>query len=253
MSSEYVVKNWVDVGVESREHIAEIEKKVWAPWLAAGVESIEGRNEIFPKGQLTVIDGSNIPVASLSTNRVNIDISNLPSWDDVAGEPTTYENTYISSGDTLVLMSMNVDPHHQGKGHPAKLIKAAKELANDSEVKQLLGSFRPSGYGEACIQEGVVLPFWEYCQSVRDDGMPVDPWLRNLKRNGGISIISEDPSAMEVEVSLEDFAYFKESYKPEKWVELELGKIACGETGFWQIHDDKAVYRESNVWGIIPL
>lgn len=105
--------NWTPHDAEKIFDI--LEKPNWAPWLAASKESIEGRSLVFPKGQLVIksIDGT--PIASLSTNQIYWDgkVETLPTWDDVAGEPTTYEKTYDPNGNALVMMSMNVHPEHQ--------------------------------------------------------------------------------------------------------------------------------------------
>lgn len=42
----------------------------------------------------------------------------LPCWDKIAGDPTDYSQTYKPEGNTLVAMSMNVDPLHQGRVSP---------------------------------------------------------------------------------------------------------------------------------------
>ena len=44
----------------------------WAPWLAASLESMTGRSDVFPEGQLVVWDNVNsLPAASLSLNRIS--------------------------------------------------------------------------------------------------------------------------------------------------------------------------------------
>lgn len=105
--------NWTPQDAEKIYNI--LEKPNWAPWLEASKESIEGRSIVFPQGQLVIksIDGT--PIASLSTNQIYWDgkVEALPTWDDVAGDPTTYEKTYHPNGNALVMMSMNVHPEHQ--------------------------------------------------------------------------------------------------------------------------------------------
>ena len=62
-----------------------------------GQDSIKGRSIIFPQGQLMLKSKEGLPIASLSTNRVewNGDMVTLQSWDDYAGDPTTFEKKNI--------------------------------------------------------------------------------------------------------------------------------------------------------------
>ncbi len=72
-----------------------LERFNWAPWLAASADTLSGRAKIFPQGQLVLKNEVGIPLASLSTNQIawNGDPITLPNWDNIAGDPTTYENT----------------------------------------------------------------------------------------------------------------------------------------------------------------
>lgn len=227
----------------------------WAPWLAASKESLLGRSKVFPKGQLVTTDIQGNPLASLSMNRIswNGNPLSLPSWDMVAGEPTTYERTYQPQGNALVMMSMNVDPLHQGEGLAKRLIEQAKLLAIELGVEYIIGSFRPNEFGKYKAMEGKQhTTFREYISKTRDDGLPIDGWIRNLYRNG-MKPIQIDAKAMTVTIPIEEFFNYQKTYNVGSWKEVSPGIWECGEVGSWQINyaNSTATYQESNLWGIV--
>lgn len=244
----HIVTSWQQVDVPYMHQVLELPN--WAPWLAASAETLSQRAEVFPLGQLVVVDAKKEPLASLSMNKIwwDGDVATLPSWDQVAGDPTTYENTYDPNGNTLVMMSMNVSPKHQGEGFARKLIEQAKLLAIKQDVDHLIGSFRPNEYGTYKLAHMDAIPDFEtYCNMQRADGLPVDSWIRNLTRNG-MQPLSVDPKAMIVPMPLEEFnAFFDKS----TWKETQEGMFECGEVGTWTILGNQAVYQESNLWGLI--
>jgi hypothetical protein len=89
---------------------------------------------------------------------------------------------------------------------------------------------------------------------IREDGFPVDSWLRNLVRNGMVPL-TVDQNAMTVTASLDQFNQYKTSYNPDKWKEVGPGLWECGEVGRWTIDNisNAATYKESNLWGLLPI
>ena len=230
-----------------------LENKCWAPWLAASPESMDGRAETFPDGQVCLtIDGT--LMATLSANRINWDgkLESLPTWDEVAGEPTDYSKTYQPNGNSLVLMSMNVDPAARGLQLPKLLIAKLLGYASIQGIEHVIGSFRPSAYGKAVLaavnEGGKLPPFETYCSSTDDHGNYIDPWLRALARNG-MTPIAIDSKAMQVSLSAEEF----EGVKQHSWQQIELDGVTIwcpDETGvFYQRPDGSYLYKEINLWG----
>ncbi len=267
LASSLVIEEWKPS--EAMDIYTQLEHPNWAPWLEASAETIAGRAIIFPKGQL-LIKENGLKVASLSINQIDWDGNpdTLPSWDKVAGKETTdYSETYKSSGNTLVLMSMNVAENSKGKHLPSNLITHTKQLAQELGVEYLIGSFRPSGYGKAKLEHkgfgdsqypfgyqhlldymplteygkrvmAKSSDFWNYCLAkVPGTQKPLDPWLRSLWWSG-VQLIKEDPWAMEVHASATEFKTYKATYHPELW---KLSRTArsgaesweCGEVGEW--------------------
>jgi len=190
--------------------------------------------------------------ASLSLNKINWDgdIAHLPSWDDVAGDPTDYSKTYIPNGNTLVLLSMNVAGEYKGLQLPSKMIDAAVHAAKSLDVAHLIGSFRPSGYGE--VKKGMPdLDFETYCMLKKHGSdKPLDHWLGSLWHMG-MKMLAVDDKAMTVSVPISEF----EVYKQSDWKEIQPGIWECGEVGTWKVNEKSgmATYQESNVWGSLPL
>lgn len=256
LQTQLTISNWTP---EIADEIYEkLEHPNWAPWLEASQTTIAGRANVFKQGQLLIVDNGTM-AASLSMNRINWDGNpdTLPSWDQVAGQKTTdYSETYKFNGNTLVLMSMNVAPSHYGQQLPAKLIENVKAFAQKNEIDHLIGSFRPSGYGKAKKEFSYQLPFWDYCQmKIPGTDKPVDPWLRSLWWSG-MEMIKEDDNAMLVKVTHSELMEYMQNYHPESWVQINqdagVQHWECGEVGSWMV-GMSSWYRESNVWGKIPL
>jgi len=242
---------------ESYGIYAQLEHPNWAPWLEASIETLAGRAKTFPEGQLVLTNGLGMKLASLSLNQIywDGDPSHLPSWDAVAGDPTDYSQTYDKDGNTLVLMSMNVAPGHYGEQLPSLMVDHTQMLAKALGVSHIIGSFRPSGYGNAKKEHGYVLPFAKYVGMMKEGGdKPLDPWLRSLSWKG-MQMLAVDGHAMVVQVPMDQFEGYKKSYHPLAWEKTPQGVWECGEVGSWSLDckKDIATYVESNVWGSLPV
>jgi GNAT superfamily N-acetyltransferase len=254
--SELSINTWQGYSAENGiEPIAKLEQACWSPWLGASLESLAGRAEVFPNGQLCIYSELGL-LGTLSVNEIqwNGQPECLPTWDEVAGEPTTYEHTYVPGGNTLCLMSMNVSPLGRGQQLPKQLISTLLDFAKNTGVEHVIGSFRPSAYSQAvlaAIEDGHEPPsFEDYCTSTNELGEPADPWLRSLSKNG-MKPIAVDHHAMYIPVAQEEF----DELKKPNWQQIVIGgKQAwwCGETGFFYPQADGSyVYSESNLWGTL--
>jgi len=269
-----------------------LESATWAPWLAYTKDQLARHRQVFGPGQFEVWDDKHNLNGILSTNRINWagNAGDLPTWDEVAGEAVTYEETYVPDGNTLALMSISVDPATRGKGVYRDLILQAQDLARISQIERLVGDFRPSGFGAYKRNTGF-FDFEEYCRTTRSeaepnylniklpalkkDDQPQDPWLRAVKRLG-MTELAADPRAMVVPASTEELDNYRETYKPEDWWKVtdpeqisyllgwhqphqDIESVEeiweCGETGTWYVDrtHGAAVYIESNLWGELPI
>lgn len=237
---------------EAGEIYRELEVPNWAPWLRASPETLAKRAEAFPDGQLAVWTSEGRPIASVSLSRFNYsgDLQALPTWDELMGDPPTGEKTFVPDGNAVGMMSINVHPEYQGAGLTRVIIDEVRKKAKDLGVKHIMGSFRPSQFGEYTYEnprEG----FITYALKERPDNLPLDAWLRALARNGMRMLRVDDAAMVVPDVPREQFDEYRRTYNPEKWKQIAPAVWRCGETGIWLAGKESAVYVESNVWGIL--
>lgn len=230
----------------------ELEVPNWAPWLRASPETLTKRAEAFPEGQLAIWTPEGRPIASLSLSRFNYDgdPQALPTWDEIMGDPPTGEHTFVPDGNAIGMMSINVHPEFQGAGLTRVIIDDVKKRAKDLGIKHIMGSFRPSQFGE-WTHEHPREGFVTYALKERPDNLPLDAWLRALTRNGMRMLRVDDAAMVVPEVPIEEFNNYRETYNPEKWRQIAPHVWRCGETGVWITGENSATYIESNVWGIL--
>ncbi|HLC87875.1 MAG TPA: hypothetical protein VJG66_02370 [Patescibacteria group bacterium] len=252
MNNKIDIRNWKP---QDGEKIFELEEKCWAPWLRMTADILSSIAGVFPEGQLLVEDENGLIRASLTTNRIEWPgKEKFPTWDEVAGEGIEsgdYHLTYKKDGDTLVMMSMNVHPDFRGEGYPGLMLERLRNYSKQNEIKHIIGPFRPSDYGIFKLKQ-TDPGFSKYCEMKREDGMPVDGWLRNLYRNG-MKKIKIQKKSMFVKVSKDEFEQFKVNYRPDLWKEIKKNTWECGEVGNWKLFADHAIYTEDNIWGEMPL
>lgn len=228
-----------------------LEMPNWAPWLRATPKTLAKRAEVFPQGQIAVWDG-NRPAASISLNRFNFDGDPelLPTWDQLAGDPSTYEKTFVPDGNAVAMMSINVHPDYQGKGLTQTIIGAVKALKPQIGIEHVMGSFRPNQFGEYS-HEKPYAHFTSYVHSKDQKGLPRDAWLRALHRNGMVQLRIDDAAMVVPDVPRGEFDNYRATYNPNKWKQTAPNVWRCGETGVWVAGEKTAAYIESNVWGIL--
>ncbi|OGH21647.1 MAG: hypothetical protein A2629_01945 [Candidatus Levybacteria bacterium RIFCSPHIGHO2_01_FULL_41_15] len=229
----------------------ELEVPNWAPWLRASPETLAKRAVVFPEGQIAIWKGKR-PIASISLNRFNYDGNpdNLPTWDELAGYPSTYEETYDPNGNAVAMMSINIHPEFQGQGLTGDIITAVKTLRETLGIKHIMGSFRPSQFGDYS-HDNPRANFTTYSHLKRPDRLPQDAWLRALTRNGMDVLRVDDFAMMVPDVSMEEFEEYRRTYFPEKWRKMRPDVWRCGQTGIWVVGRNGATYLEGNVWGIL--
>lgn len=236
---------------EAQKIFDELEVPNWAPWLRASVETLRKRAEVFPEGQIAVWEGER-PIANISLARFNYDGNpdDLKTWDELMGIPATGEKTYNPDGNAIGMMSINVKQDYQGQGLAKTIIDSVRDVASKLGVKYIMGSFRPTQFGE----HGHKNPhanFTGYVGSKREDNLPMDAWLRILTRNGMRMLRIDDAAMVVTDVTRGEFDDYRKTYKPEKWKQISPTVWRCGETGVWFVGKKNAVYAESNVWGIL--
>jgi len=236
---------------EAQRIYEDLEVPTWAPWLRATPETLAKRTEVFPEGQIAIWNGER-PIASISLNRFNYDgnVGNLPTRDELAGYPSTYEGTFVPDGNAVAMMSINIHPEFQGKGFTQDIITAVKTLKTTLGIEHVMGPFRPSQFGDYS-RDNPDANFTSYVHLKRPDELPVDAWLRTLARNGMRMLRIDDAAMVVPDVSIEQFNQYRYSYNPGKWTEIRSNVWRCGQTGIWIVGEETATYTEGNVWGIL--
>ena len=140
--------------------------------------------------------------------------------------------------DAISAVEIAVHPDRQGAGVSQHMLAALRDNAARRGFGELLAPVRPNG--KADIHE----PMSTYAFRVREDGLPVDPWLRVHVRAGG-RIEKVAPRSMVITGTLEEW---------RAWTRLpfdDTGPVVVPQA-LTSVHCDVehgvAAYVEPNVW-----
>jgi GNAT superfamily N-acetyltransferase len=140
--------------------------------------------------------------------------------------------------DAISAVEIAVRPDRQGTGLSRQLLEALRDNAARRGFAELVAPVRPNGKADAHE------PMSTYAFRVREDGLPVDPWLRVHVRAGG-HIEKVAPRSMVVPGTLEEW---------RGWTGLpfdETGPVVVPHA-LAPVHCDVehgvATYVEPNVW-----
>lgn len=131
-----------------------------------------------------------------------------------------------------------IRPDLLSKGLSAPIVAAMRENAARLGFAELVAPVRPNGKSD------LDLPMSEYAFQVREDGLPVDPWLRVHVRAGG-RIEKVAPRSMVIPGTLAEW---------REWTGLPFdtsGKVYVPKAltpVLVDVEHDYAVYIEPNVW-----
>src|SRR5215471_13748601 len=141
--------------------------------------------------------------------------------------------------DTASAVEIAIKLDHRGSGLSHRMLAALRDAAKDAGLTHLLAPVRPNGkhrYPDLAMSR--------YITMVRDDGLPVDPWLRVHVRAGG-KIRQVAQASMVMAGSLAQW---------REWTGLPFdrtGDVIVPEA-LVPVHcdteHDHAVYVEPNVW-----
>lgn len=152
------------------------------------------------------------------------------AWlDEVAGR----EPTHVSALEVVIRQDL------QGTGLASVMLEAKRQNAARLGFTDLVAPVRPNGKHLEPLT-----PMTEYAFRTRDDGLPVDPWLRLHVRAGG-TIEGVCPRAMTIPGTLDDW---------RSWTGLPFDESGDVEVPFAlnpvhvSVEQDHAVYVEPGVW-----
>lgn len=135
-------------------------------------------------------------------------------------------------------IEISIRPDLQGRGHSRRMVEAMIANTRDLGFDELVAPVRPNG--KADPRE----PMERYARRTRDDGLPVDPWLRIHVRAGG-TIEKVAARSMVIPGTVDEWRHrtglpFDESGPVE--VPGALAPVLC------DVEHGTAVYVEPNVW-----
>jgi len=153
------------------------------------------------------------------------------NWDESIGDlPLGWsDSTYRSSlekkcKNTYVALFARVQSEFRQQGHAAKLIETMKELSI-IENKHLIIPLRPPfRYKEEYAQ----MSFNDFCNLVRDDGMPLDPWIRLHYKIGATKLLVSEFSHQHA-MSIQDFC-------------SSFPRVKLDKTGYYMVNINKETY-----------
>jgi GNAT superfamily N-acetyltransferase len=146
--------------------------------------------------------------------------------------------------DIASAVEIAIDRARQGTGLSHRMLAALRDAVSAAGLTQLVAPVRPNAkhlYPR--------MPMTEYIAMMRDDGLPVDPWLRVHVRAGG-QILRVAPTSMVIVGSLAEW---------REWTGLpfdQTGDVILPDA-LVPVHcdlvHDHAVYVEPNVWVVHDL
>ncbi|MEI8408561.1 MULTISPECIES: hypothetical protein [unclassified Kribbella] len=166
-------------------------------------------------------------------------VEDLPGGftDSLARAVTSYEEGVVPN--TFVLMAAAVRNDEQGQGHAGRVITAVRERAAAGGLPQMIAPVRPTLKSRYPLTDISSFMTW-----TRDDGLPLDPWLRTHVRLGA-TILAPAPVSQVMTGTVAEW---------EKWTGMvfpDSGSYVIPE-GLTLLEIDRAAdtgcYREPNIW-----
>jgi amino acid adenylation domain-containing protein len=175
-----------------RDGMNRLHRQAWPEYFIGDNIMVENWPKLFhrfPDYQfaLTQENGEIIAVGNTIPVQWDGTAEHLPDgWDDglVRGLKLADKK---SAPDTLLVLAGVVNEKHQGQGIASLLVEAFKQIAVGHGLKHMILPVRPTG--KSFYPK---LSFSDYCNLTREDGLPVDHWLRtHIKAGGKILKIAE--------------------------------------------------------------
>jgi len=150
---------------------------------------------------------------------------------------TSYEEGVVPN--TFVLMAAAVRSDEQGRGHSSRVITAVRERAVAGGLSQVIAPVRPT-----LKTRYPLTPIETFMTWTREDGLPLDPWLRTHARLGA-TLLAPAPVSQTMTGSVADW---------EKWTGVLFPSSGTYviPAGLTTLEIDRSAdlgtYREPNIW-----
>lgn len=200
----------------------------------------------FPEFQLIVVDdagelagiGNAMPLCWDGT------ADGLPAgWDDQVLRSVA-DRDAGRSPDTLGAMLIYVPASRRGAGLAGLLLGGFRAAAREAGYRALIACVRPTAK-----ERYPLTPIERYAAWTRDDGLPLDPWIRLHVRFGG-RIVRASPESMTIRGTVADWESWTGLRFPERGAYVVSGATAP----VWiDVERDEGVYHDQNVWVVHDL
>ena len=141
--------------------------------------------------------------------------------------------------DTVSALEVAVDPAYHGQGLSGRMLETMRDAARARGFSELVAPIRPT---EKHREPHV--PLAEYAARTREDGLPVDAWMRTHVRMGA-TIDRVAPASMVIAGSLDSWRSWTGlpfDRSGQVVVPFALVPVVC------DVENDYAVYVEPNLW-----
>jgi hypothetical protein len=215
----------------------------WPKFMAQDpVGTLMGRvPELFPEHTLLAVErdvlvahGRSIPFVFPDEERTELPAS---GWDRALIWGTN-DHRDGREPNVASALEINIGAGHLGRGLSHEMLATMRRNVQAMGLKTLYAPVRPNG------KQDPHQPMAEYIKLVREDGLPVDPWLRVHVRAGG-QILHTAPASMVMAGSLDQW---------REWTGLPFDRTGdvVVPKALVPVHCDvehnHAVYVEPNVW-----
>lgn len=197
---------------------------------------------LFPAYQLVLLDDDGTVIGFGHSAPIPWDgtPADLPDqgWDDVLGRAV---RAHLDPRPTpaVAAFEIRVLPQLRGRGLSRLLVAAMRDNARLRGHTDLVAPVRPTAKDAE-----PATPMEEYARRIRDDGLPMDPWLRVHARLGA-TIVKVCPASMAIAGSLKQWREWTGLPFDQDGMITVPGALAPVHVS---IAHDRAVYVEPNVW-----
>lgn len=197
--------------------------------------------EHYPEYQLTLMQGDEvIGFANAMSCVWEGDFDQLPDqgWDWALTQGIA-DADKKDSHSLLLGLQISVNPQHLSKGISYLILQEMINLAKQKNLTHIAIPVRPN-----LKTKYPLTPIDQYVEWKREDGLPLDPWLRVHVRSGG-KIIKTCHQAMHVPGTIADWEEWTGMKFPASGDYIIDGALSAVKMN---VEEDRGLYVEPNVW-----
>ncbi len=199
-------------------------------------------DQVFPAFQFVLRDdegGEVVAVGHSAPIRWDGTVAGLPRGIDGAIELAFALAEHGEPATTLCALAIAVAPRSWGRGVSAAMLAAMRGIARDHGLGALVAPVRPSWK-----ERYPLTPIERYARWRRDDGLPLDPWIRVHERLGG-TILRPEPHSLRITGTVAEWEKWTGLAFPETGVYVFPAGLALLQV---DVGSDRGRYWEPNVW-----